>query len=127
MLTTRKAFLSSIFAILLVTGCSSTDSMLDLGAYENGTEVTQEDLQKISFNKTTADELRSILGHPQKTESMSDHQLWYYDYTKIRHFGGNVNESNVFKISNNIVVEHYTSKGRSTATGNPLVEKANGN
>ena len=101
---------------------------MDLGAYTNGVEVTDAQLDQISKGKTTSIEVIKLIGHPVRKDTMNGKELWIYPFTKIRHFGSNVNETTTIEFnSKGIVVDAYKAGGRSDSTGNPLVDAANGN
>jgi len=110
------------FIAILISGCAS---ILDIGAYKNGTPVTEATLNNIVLDRTTADELRNILGQPSKIELHNGKIRWYYDYTKINRFDKRINECNIFIInSNNVVIGHHLSSRRATPTGNASADSA---
>ncbi|MCD8212545.1 MAG: hypothetical protein LUC34_00530 [Campylobacter sp.] len=53
---------------------------------------------------------------------LGSNEIWYYDFTMIKHIGSNVDESTVFEFNKkDIVVKKYKTSGSGNA--NPLTGK----
>lgn len=107
-----------------MSGCFSTD----IGAYRNGTEVTPMQTESFIVGETTSDQVLDVLGAPQRREEINGKIYWYYEYTIIRHIGGNDNTTTTFEFNaDDVLIRYYKSKGRAGKTGNALLDAANGN
>lgn len=115
-----------IAALAVCLACSSAHAGIkDFLAYKSGTEITQEQFDALTVGKSRKDDVIAAVGHPGRKEQLGDHQTWYYDFTKIRHFGGDVNESTVFEFdkAGKLVDKYKTANGKG---GNPLEAAAAG-
>jgi len=97
----------------------------DFLSHRSGTEITQEQLDSLKVGKSKKADVIEVVGQPGRKEQLGDHQVWYYDFSVIRSFGKNVNESTVFEFNKaGVLVDKY--KTGSGKAGNPLQEAAAG-
>lgn len=116
--------LGAMAIVFLVGGCAK---MQDFGAYKTGTEVPQTVMDSFVDGKTKQNEVIAKIGHPNEKSQMGKLEIWKYNFNKIRHFGGNVNESSIFEWSSKGVLKsHYKTNGGGSATGNALLDAAAG-
>lgn len=121
----NKVYLSSIFLLSLsFAGCGLTT---DIGAYETGVYVNEEKMKGFTKGNSTQDDIIRFVGHPVRKEQLNEKEVWYYDYTKIRHFGGNVSESTVFEFNSKGVLLQAYKTGNVGPSGNPLLDAAQKN
>lgn len=106
----------AISSSLVLTACNITD----IGAYESGVEVTQENIKQIE-NGGNKNAVVTAIGEPMRKEFKKGIEVWYYDYTKIRHLGGNVSVTKVFEFKDDTLVKHYET-GNTSKTGNALLD-----
>lgn len=118
----KKIALIIAATAVLTTGCSSMMTT-EVGAYKTGIEVTQEQLTALKPGSKQSDVVASI-GHPSRKEMLGEKELWYYDFTKIRQLGGNVNESTVFEFSKAGTLLQSYKTGNAGKTGNALLDAA---
>lgn len=119
----KKRFISVLATcVILTTGCS-TMMTTEVGAYKTGTEVTQDQLAALKPGAKQSDVVASI-GHPSRKEMLGEKEVWYYDFTKIRQLGGNVNESTVFEFSKAGTLLQSYKTGNAGKTGNALLDAA---
>ncbi|WP_257283180.1 outer membrane protein assembly factor BamE [Endozoicomonas sp. SESOKO1] len=136
---------------VLATGCASTGSSSNdfmgtvsetaksvgstvgdvasgfLSGYETGIYVTPEQLDSIKKGVTTESEVFALIGAPSRKEQLGSKEVWNYPYTKIPHFGKNVNETTVIEFnSKGVVVSAYKANGVSGSTGNAMIDAARG-
>lgn len=116
----KKVLLAVSVAALFATGCASTD----LGAYKTGTEVTQAQLSGFQVGKSTQADVVQAIGQPARKQALGDKEVWYYDFTKIRHIGANVSESTVFEFDKSGKLLQSYKTGNSGKTGNALLDAA---
>jgi len=117
----KKLLIVSLASSILY-GCAS--SPLD---YKTGTEITQIQMSQFTAGKTSQPQVVASVGRPNRKEALASKELWYYDYTKISAFlGGHVNESTVFEWNTSGKLLEVYKTGRSSKTGNPLLDAANG-
>lgn len=115
----KQLILATILSATLATGCKMS-SIADVGAYETGTKVTQEQMSQLTDNISTADDVEKLIGYPTKKEQVGKKEIWYFDYTKIPHFGSNISETSVFEFnSKGILAKHYKAE---KAPENPLLQ-----
>ena len=116
-------------APLLLLALASTGAhagIKDLGAYVSGTEITQAQMNALVNGTATKDHVVAAVGRPNRREEIAGKEVWYYDFTKIRHFGGNVSESTVFEFDTaGKLVDKYKT-GNSGKTGNPMIDATRG-
>lgn len=110
--------------LFLPTGANA--GLKDIGAYKSGTEVTQAQMDAMTVGKSTKDDVVAAVGRPNRREEIGGKEVWYYDFTKIRHFGGNVSESTVFEFDKAGKLADKYKTGNSAKTGNPLIDAAKG-
>lgn len=108
-----------VFALLLPVG---TVGAIELGAYKTGTEITQEQLDKFVVGKSKKADVTAEVGHPNRREQLGDNQVWYYDFTKIRHIGKNVSEATFFEFDKAGLLVDKGKTGSNAKTGNPLLD-----
>ena len=115
----NKYTLAFLATSTLISGCSGLST--DLGAYETGTEITDEQLASIPATSTQK-QVSEQIGQPNRKEMLGEKELWYYDHTMIRHLGKPTNESVVFEFDKSgKLLESYRT-GRTSKTGNPLLD-----
>jgi len=107
---------------LSVTACQMTT---DIGAYETGVFITQEKIHSLVVGRSTQNNVSDLVGHPMRKTQLGQSELWYYDYSKIRHIGNNVNESTVFEFNKQGILTKSYKTGTSKNTGNALADAAN--
>jgi hypothetical protein len=89
----KKILTSVIFASsILLTGCSTLESISDATAYKKGTKVTQIQIDEFENNKSSKNTIISILGEPQKT---TDNSIEYH-YQQINHLSSNEDYVTIF-------------------------------
>jgi outer membrane protein assembly factor BamE len=104
-----------------LSGCN----LLDIGAYKTGIQVEQVTLNQIKPGMSQ-DKIVSLVGHPMRKQAVGKKEIWYYDFTKISHFGQNVSESTVFEFNKKgNLLKHYKT-GNASKTGNPLIDASRG-
>lgn len=114
--------LSITAMLLLANGCAKIQ---DLGAYTTGTEVSQSAMNSFVDGKTKQKDVIAAIGHPNDKSQLGKVEIWKYNFTKIRHVGGNVSESAVFEWnSKGVLKSHYKTNGTSGKTGNALLDAA---
>lgn len=119
----KKIILAISVSAALITGCTSTD----IGAYKTGTEVTQEQLGNFKIGESTQTDITQTLGQPERKQALNDKEIWYYDFTKIRHIGANVSESTVFEFDKSKKLIQSYKTGSNGNTGNALIDASKGN
>jgi len=146
----KKMFRFAVIALTMsfVSGCASTGGMdgamnsvgefanstvnvvKDIGGnlvpegMENGTRVTPETLAMIKKGDSMA-EVESLIGHSGDIALGSSGEVWSYQYTKIPHFGQNINEKTIVRFDKRgNVTRAYKANGGATNTGNPLLDAA---
>lgn len=115
-----------VVALVLSLAFSSAHAgFKDLLAYKSGTEITQEQFDTLKVGKSKKADVIATVGHPGRKEELGGNQVWYYDFSKVRHFGANVNESTVFEFNKaGVLVDKY--KTGNAQPGNPLEKAAAG-
>lgn len=97
------------------------------GGYENGTNVPEAKLAELKLGESTERDVERVIGLAPEKQQMDDGEVWRYPYTKITHFSGNTNNTTVIEFNRNgVVTKAYKVDTRSSSTGNPLVDAANG-
>lgn len=110
----------SYLMILLVTFFIGCSNIQDVGAYVEGTEITQEQMLQIKEGVSKKSDVENIIGYPSSKQEMKNSEIWRYPYTKIRNFGSNISETTVFEFdTKGIVTKKY--KTQSAANSNPLL------
>lgn len=95
--------------------------------YENGTKIEDKYLASLVVGKTTTKDVEQAIGLPANKETVEGVVSWRYPYTRIPHFGANVNETTIFEFNKKGVLKKaYKANGRTDKTGNALVDSANG-
>lgn len=124
----RRPALALLLAVPLALSTPAAHAINPFGPYVTGTEITQQQMDAAEIGKTTQKQVSEAFGPPNRREQLGDTQVWYYDFTKIKSFGKNVNELTVFEFGKNGVLSAKSkSNGNSGAkTGNPLIDAANG-
>lgn len=91
---------------------------------ENGTRVTPETLAMITEGSTMA-EVEALIGPAPDITAGGTGEIWTYQYTKIPHFGQNINEKTIVRFDlDGKVTRAYKTSGGATNTGNPLLDAA---
>lgn len=144
----KKALaLATILSVGIVTGCASNggfqatvDQFKQAGGsafnglkeaggsfmsgYETGVQVTPETLAQIKEGSTMAD-VEALIGPAPEIDAASSGEIWTYQYTKIPHFGENVNQKTIVRFDGNgKVTRAYQTNGGATNSGNPLLDAA---
>ena len=117
----KKSIALAAFAAIALSACAT-----DFMAYKTGTEVTAEQMAQFKPGETTQQQVIAAIGAPGRREALNNKELWYYDFNKIRHIGGNVNEATVFEWDASGKLLQTYKTGSSAKTGNPLIDAANG-
>jgi outer membrane protein assembly factor BamE len=118
-------FTAAVISTLVLAGCNSLpNNVKDMGAYESGSSISNDLMTRIQDKTTTQKEVIALVGYPTRKEQNGTKESWYYDFSKISHFGSNVSESTVFEFdAKGVLITHYkTNKG--AASGNPLLKAA---
>ena len=141
----EKVIIVAFATSLFVTGCAnigSQDEALNgvnsaassvssavsglFAGYENGTKIEDKYLASLITGKATTKDIEQAIGFPANKETMKSGISWRYPYTKISHFGANVNETTIFEFNKKgILKKAYKANGRTDKTGNALVDSAN--
>lgn len=91
---------------------------------ETGTRITPETLVLITEGSTMAD-VEALIGPSGDITVAGTGEIWGYQYTKIPHFGPNINEKTTVRFDKNgKVTRAYQTSGGATNTGNPLLDAA---
>ncbi|WP_273208746.1 outer membrane protein assembly factor BamE domain-containing protein [Marinobacter subterrani] len=107
-------------------GIGSVASALVPEPYTNGVYVAETDLQKLKPGMTQS-EVERLIGLPPEITQSEQGEIWSYPFTKITHFSGNVNETTIVRFDESgLLAKAYKTNSRSSKTGNPLVDAANG-
>jgi outer membrane protein assembly factor BamE (lipoprotein component of BamABCDE complex) len=124
----RALTLALMLAAPLTLSVPAAHAFNPFGAYVTGTEITPAQMDAAEIGKTTQKQVSEAFGAPNRREQLGDTQVWYYDFTKIKSFGKNINESTVFEFNKaGVLTAKSKSNGTSGAkTGNPLLDAANG-
>lgn len=94
--------------------------------YINGVQVTEEQLAKLEIGMS-ASQVEQLIGYPPEIESSNGGEIWSYPYSEIPHFGTNINETTVVRFdSAGQLTKAYKTNTRASASGNPLLDAANG-
>ncbi|MCL1477315.1 outer membrane protein assembly factor BamE [Marinobacter sp. M3C] len=94
--------------------------------YRNGVQVTEAQLAQIEVGMRSA-EVEQLIGNPPEIDNSNGGEIWSYPFSEITHFSGNINETTVVRFNTSgKVVKAYKTNSRSSATGNALVDAANG-
>lgn len=94
--------------------------------YRNGVQVTDDKIELVTVGMTAA-EVESTIGNPPEVESVNGGEVWSYPYSEIKHFGANINETTVVRFdTSGKVAKAYKTSSRKSASGNPLLDAANG-
>ncbi|WP_435104903.1 hypothetical protein [Arhodomonas sp. AD133] len=113
---TGSAAVVALTAVLALSGCN----VASLGAYKSGTQVTAAQRQAFEPGETTRADVVAELGAAQRVKQVGDETHLVYDYSEIRHFGSNINQSTRFRFdSNDTLLGIETGKGPAT---NPLTQ-----
>jgi predicted small lipoprotein YifL len=112
-----------ICAALTLAACGS---MGDFGAYKTGTQITQEQMEKLTDKKTTQSGALTILGEPSRKAEVSGKEIWYYDFSQIgqAYVGKNINETTVLEFKKGVLLTHYKTNSNSGQSSNPLLKAA---
>lgn len=110
----------AILLLSVVTGCAQVG---DMGAYKTGVEVTQAQMDSLKPGSSKDDVFKSV-GGPARKDQVNGVETWYYDFSKIKHFGGNVSETTVFEFDKaGKLIKSYKT-GNNQKTGNALLDAA---
>jgi outer membrane protein assembly factor BamE len=113
-----------VMAALTLTACGS---MGDFGAYKTGTQISQEQMDKLIDKKTTQSNAIALLGQPNRKAELGGKEIWNYDYTQIGQaiVGKNINETTVLEFNKHgVLVTHYKTNGGGQSSSNPLLKAA---
>ncbi len=115
----------SITAISTLTGCAAVGNVVgDTGAYTTGTDVKPEQMALIVDKTSKKADVIGKIGQPNRKAQVGTTEIWYYDFTKITHFSGNVNESTVFEFNKNGVVQAHYKTNKTGGSNNALLNAA---
>lgn len=103
---------------VFVTGCSMFN-------YETGTRITDQQLQTITKGKTTSSDILHSLGQPTKIFNTNEGDQYVYEYSVIKSFGRNVNESVTVILNKKGIVTDYLVNRNANNSSNPLLDAAN--
>jgi outer membrane protein assembly factor BamE (lipoprotein component of BamABCDE complex) len=94
--------------------------------YTNGVKVSEDQLAQLKSGMSPT-EVEQIIGlAPEISESRGE-EIWSYPYTEIPHFGANINETTIVRFdADGKLAKAYKSNSRTSSSGNPLVDAANG-
>lgn len=107
-------------SIILTSGCVSTP--LD---YKQGTQVSQQQLEKFEPGKATQTDVVEAIGQPNRKEPLNGKEIWYYDFNKVGALGAHISEATVFEWdAKGNLLQSYKA-GKSGKTGNALLDAAN--
>lgn len=91
---------------------------------ETGTRISPETLAQITEG-STMEEVEGLIGPSGDIAMGGTGEIWTYQYTKIPHFGPNINEKTIVRFDKNgKVTRAYQTTGGATNTGNPLLDAA---
>ncbi|SNC59366.1 SmpA / OmlA family protein [Marinobacter sp. es.048] len=97
-----------------------------LQPYTNGVKVTDEQMAQLEVGMP-ASRVEQLIGYPTEIRSLSSGEVWSYPYSEIPHFGENINETTVIRFDpSGLVTKAYKTNARGNASGNPLIDAANG-
>lgn len=119
--------LGALLIVAALAGCSALpDGVKNIGAYETGTQISQTDMDKIVVNQSTMHTVTKLFGQPNRKERDGNTLVWYYDYSKISHFGNHANEATVFEINatSGKVTNKYKTGKAAAQSSNPLLKAA---
>jgi len=92
--------------------------------YVTGVHVSDEQLASLKSGMTTS-EVAAVIGRAPDVSEVKGGEMWSYPFTRIPHFGENVQETTVVRFDDKgRMVEAYKSKGVKGGTGNPLLDAA---
>ena len=95
--------------------------------YKSGVQVKNEDLKKIVPNKSKARDVIAAIGNPPEKKQVGQKEVWSYPYTHTPPLGATISETTVVEFnSNGVVIAAYKAGGRTSKTGNALIDTANG-
>lgn len=110
----------SFLTILLITFFMGCASIKDIGAYTEGTQITEAKMMEIKEGVSKKSDVEKLIGYPPSKQEMKNGEIWRYPYTKIRHIGSNISETTVFEFNEKgVVVKKYKTQG--AASSNPLL------
>jgi len=121
----KKTIFAAVITIgSALSGCSTIESVGDFGAYETGIFISQERMNLAIDGSSSQKDISDLYGHPNRKDQVSEKELWYYSYNKIRTVGGNISESTVFEFNKKgTLLKHYKTN-QSGKTGNALLDAA---
>lgn len=119
--TIKKSII--VIAALTLTACGS---MGDFGAYKTGTQISQEQMDKLTNNKTTTSGAVAVLGEPSRKAEVSGKEIWYYDFSQIGQavIGKNINETTTLEFKKGVLVSHYKTNSSGGTSSNALLRAA---
>lgn len=95
-----------------------------MSGYETGVLVAPETLAQITEGSSMAD-VEALIGPAPEIDAGANGEIWTYQYTKIPHFGENINQKTIVRFdANGKVTRAYQTSGGATNTGNPLLDAA---
>jgi outer membrane protein assembly factor BamE (lipoprotein component of BamABCDE complex) len=114
-----------IGSTIMLSACSTTGGLSELGAYKVGTQVTVDQMGQIHNNVSTQADVVALIGHPNRQSEVNGKEIWYYDFSEVGQpfIGHNVSEASVFEFKHGVVVSHYKS-GNGNQSSNPLLKAA---
>ena len=118
--------MKKLIAVAALAAAFSTAHASGFLTHETGIEVTREQFDGLVVGKSVQADVVGSVGHPSRKEQLGDHQAWYYDFTKIRTFGKNIDESTVFEFDGKGVLAKKYKTGNTSRTGNALLDAARG-
>lgn len=119
----KKLILAAALAVPCLMHAPAAEAFLN---HTTGTEITREQMDALVVGKTTRQEVMEAFGAPARREQLGDTQVWYYDYSKIKSFGKNVNESTVLEFNSKGILLSKSKSGSTGKGGNALLDAAGG-
>ncbi|AWV07171.1 outer membrane protein assembly factor BamE domain-containing protein [Marilutibacter maris] len=121
----KKVLVHKVLAVVALSMAFSSAHAIDFLSHKTGTQISAEQFDSFEIGKTTKDQVVEAIGHPGRKEQLGSNQAWYYDFSKIRTFGKNINESTVFEFNGaGVLIEKYKTNNAAPAS-NALEEAAN--
>jgi outer membrane protein assembly factor BamE (lipoprotein component of BamABCDE complex) len=93
--------------------------------YVNGVKVTEAQMAQLEPGMTS-DQVEQIIGMPPEITEIGGNEVWSYPFSQINHFAANISETTVVRFEDGKLAKAYKTNSRSSSTGNPLVDAANG-
>ncbi len=101
--------------IVSLSGCSG------FLAYQDGTFITLELEQSLALGKITQNEIKSMIGYPDKIIQGDDEIQYIYHYTEINHIAPNLNEETTIEFSKKGVYQRIF-RIKSETSNSPFID-----